>query len=241
MSDTFAVVSTCFYHEERFYARMVASAREHGLDPYLLGVGATQVSGHTGDEQGPLLIEHLKARSEKYVLVCDAPDVLFLAGEREIMQKFHWFDSPMVVSAEDTLFPSLPELQCLYDISGRHRFVNIGLWIGEREYSIECLQRSIDLYRHNVPPGADDLDNPQAWMMRGYAAGTIDFDLDRDCYLFQSMGSSRTCGDVVIEKNGRPYNTFTKTYPVAIHYNGHAAYGMDPYNKMFKDLYGELC
>jgi hypothetical protein len=118
---------------------------------------------------------------------------------------------------------------------GRHKFVNIGAWIGERMHAIETLQKSIELYRHKPIDPTFDLDGPGAWFNYGLVQGTLDFALDRDCVLFQSM-NGWSYSDTEL-REGRVYNTFTKTCPPVVHFNG-CRDDLSQYYNLARSVYG---
>jgi len=154
-------------------------------------------------------------------LACDCVDVAFLAGEDEIMEKFITFDTGMVVSAEkDALCGMNATSDILAQRGGYFHNLNIGLWIGERKYAIHCLKESMRLYRDKPELPHYNIESPQAWMGLMLAnGGGPEFELDRNCVLFQSMNLGTKSADVVME-GARAHNLVTNTYPVALHYNG---------------------
>lgn len=197
-------------------------------------------SPHGGDTQAVWPIEWMRTVKEDYVLMADAPDVLFLAGEAEIMEKFHSFGNDFVMSAENycmTDHLDIPRKLAEMTEEGSHPYPNCGLWMGTRTRAIELLQQSIDLYRKTPRYPAYALDGPGAWFTYGILDGTMDFALDRDSVLFQSMGGPNT--HVYAEvRDGRIFNTMTKTWPIAIHYNGGGDGIRMPYREMAQKLYG---
>lgn len=230
------VLSTAGNHEVA--QRMIESAKRHGLNVRLEVCGLGHP--HGADIQSTWAIGWLSTIKEDYVLMADAPDVLFLAGEDEIMEKFRSFNKGMVMSAEGYCMIPYPEIiEAIGAIGGpgRHPWPNCGCWIAERKYAIEILQKADDLYRFNPPHPENAPCGPGAWFTYGLVDKTLDFGLDRESVLFQSMGSPQT-NTFPIVKDGRIYNTLTGTWPIAIHYNGGNGMGREPYYNMAKELYG---
>lgn len=230
------IISPCHYPDESRASLMVASARRHNLQPLLYGVGTAAWSAHGGQEQGVEVIPLLQDRSEDYVLATDCNDVLFLAGEAEIMEKFLALQSKLVVSSESGLHPRNDELyEGLRMRPGHHKYVNIGLWMGERQHAIDTMRCAIERYRYKTPDG---LDSPQGWFMWGLLQGTLDFKLDSECVLFQSMAG--WAPKHVKVEGGRVHNTATGTTPVAVHFNGNCGGPIPARDELYEALYGRV-
>ena len=233
------MVSPAYYHtqadQDEWSGRMVKTAKRVGLDVLVYGLGK-QIDCHNTNAQSFDLIELLKGRSESHVLVCDCVDVAFMAHEGEIMDKFKSFNSGMVVSAEKDVLMGMPKTGAKMSElhkGGYFTNLNIGLWIGEREYAIHCLSESMRLYRYNPEDPAYVPDSPQAWMaLMMVNGGGPEFTLDKNCRLFQSM-NVRGPEQLVVEGK-RLHNTVTDTWPVALHYNGDKSYGA--YRRMVEHL-----
>jgi hypothetical protein len=229
------VIGSCASDE--LAKQMKHSAAKHGLAVHLYAVGGSMGSCHGGDIQGSWAIDVMKSVNATHILSVDPPDVLLLADEPEIMEKFRTFNKGMVVSAENNcVAPVAGVREFMESIPGRHAFVNIGCWLGERQYAIEVMQKSIDLYRNKPLDPTFNLDSPGAWFMYGMMQGTLDFALDRESVLFQSAnGWSRA--DIEV-REGRVYNGATGTWPIAVHYNGTAGDKYAPFYEMSRRLYG---
>ncbi len=235
------VVSPAYYHtqadQDEWSGRMQATARRVGLNIVVFGLGK-QIDCHNTNAQSFDLIEVLKERTETHVLVCDCVDVAFLAGEEEIMKKFESFNSGMVVSSEKDALCGMPKTgarMAEIHAGGYYTNLNIGLWMGEREYATHCLAESMRLYRYNPEDPTYVPDSPQAWMALMMAwGGGPDFTLDKNCVLFQSMGVWGP--NQVVDEGDRVHNVVTDTWPVAVHYHGDKSY--IAYSKKIKDLLG---
>ena len=218
--------------------RLIRSAELHGMKVRL--EVCNMGSPHGGDIQAVYPIQWMQTMSEEYVMMVDAHDVLILANEEEILDKFRSFNSGFVMSAEAYCMTNHldigPKLTAMTK-PGCHAYPNCGCWIGERKRAIELLQQSIDLYRYNPPYPEYALDGPGAWFTYGLLYGTMDFALDRDSVLFQSMGGSSTNSYAEV-LDGRVYNTHTGTWPIAIHFHGGGKVG-DVYCGWDTLLYGD--
>lgn len=219
-------------------ARMLASANIHRLSVRL--EVCRMGSPHGGDTQGAWPVEQwLPTMDCEYVLMADSYDVLFLAGEEEILDKFASFENDFVMSAENycmTEHLDIPRIFTSWTKPGSHPYPNCGLWIGKRKRAIELLKQSIDLYRKTPRYPEYALDGVGAWFTYGLLDGTMDFALDRNSVLFQSMGGPITNTFPVV-KDGRIFNTVTQEWPIAIHYNG-SCNDHSEYHKMANTLYG---
>jgi hypothetical protein len=221
---------------------MINSARVHGMDvtPYAIG---PMGSPHGGDIQGSWMIEMLKTRSEPYVISVDAPDVLFMTGEEEILEKFKSLGCGFLCSAESaSVAPVADIVERLDQFPGRHKHPNIGCWVGERQCAIDTIQKSMDLYRHKPIVPHFDLDSAGAWLAYGRAYGTIDYGLDVDSVVFQSASGWSRADMELKEKDGRlrMHNIVTGTWPCVVHYNGtrNDAVPYGPFLELSAQLYG---
>lgn len=222
--------------------RMIATARRVDIEPELYGL--TSNHPHGKDYQGTDIVRILKARTDaEYVMGVDAPDVAFLAGEAEILSTLAKFDHPFVVSAElegvSGLRRTKEELfrQC-QAAGGYHAQLNIGCWIGRRDYALECFTEAERLYKDHPEDPTYSYDNHfqylalmKAW---GHAAdgpaglvglGGPEFHVDTHCRIFQSMNQASTQWMPV---SRRIHNAATGSWPCVLHYNGdptRGAYG----------------
>ncbi|MBT1699403.1 hypothetical protein KK083_21075 [Fulvivirgaceae bacterium PWU4] len=88
-----------------------------------------------------VLYQYLKDRPQKeIVLFTDAHDTAFLSGEKEIMEKFRSFGTPLVFSAEINCWP-FSDLAERYPEPGKHfRYLNSGAFIGEVGYLVDLYE-----------------------------------------------------------------------------------------------------
>ena len=232
------VLSPCYgpAGTERIAERFIHSARHFGYpEPTLYGLGRLSPgSPHGGDMQGTWVIEEMRKSDADVIIACDCSDVLFSGPMDEMLEKFRAFNSGFVIGTDLSSHVRGEEIelgmrQLQIEAGGYYGGLNIGYWIGTRDYAIETLQKSIDLYRGT--PGM--LDNPQAWLPLGMVRKTIDFVLDRNAVIFQPC-SAGDIGAVRIE-NGRLHNTETGTMPCCVHFNGCAG-NLTAYNDMYEAL-----
>jgi len=214
--------------------RMIATARRVGIEPLLYGFNSNHPHGK--DYQGTDIVNILTERTDaEYVMGIDAPDVAFLAGEDEIMEKFATFEYPMIVSAEwngvGGLRKTKDELyrQCM-EAGGYHSQLNIGCWVGQREYALHVLNEAERLYKDRPEDPDYSYDNHFQYLclMKAWGGGP-EFHIDTHCVLFQSMSTAET--ELV---GGRIRNTITGTYPPVLHFNGDPTRGA--YGRMVEEI-----
>lgn len=231
------VMSPCYCPDATPADGMVATARRVGLEPHLYGVGQT-IATNCANAQGTDMIALVESRPEKYILCVDCMDVAFLAGADEIMEKFLSFNTGLVVSAEMEGITGVRKTKeklhrmCIA-AGGYHPQLNIGAWIGEREYTLHAFREAERIYRPQ-PEDSYNYDVLPQWLMQMKAktgVGGVDleggdtgpeFELDWSCVLFQSMNKASLEWD---STGKRMRNLVTGTMPVLLHYNGDKTYG----------------
>lgn len=231
----------------RHAERMITTAARVGIHPMLYGLNSNHPHGK--DYQGTDIVRILSETTAEYVMGVDAPDVAFLAVEQEILRALESFPYPMVVSAEHDGVSGMPltsaELlrQC-QAAGGHHAQLNIGCWIGRRDYALTVFNEAERLYAGSAENPDYSYDNHfqhltlmKAW---GHAAagpaaligrGGPEFSLDIHCRIFQSMNKTAT---EWLPVSKRIFNTATRTYPCVLHYNG------DPTRKAYGEMVGRI-
>lgn len=229
------ILSPCFYPTAEPARLMLDSARRYNLNADVYGVGQPFIP-HGADAQVVKLWELMQAgKRAEFVLVTDCRDVLFLAGEADILQKYRAFDSDLVMSCEQGCWPPDPEVVAHFhgrDPNG-YDYVNAGQYIGHWEYVEFCLKYLIDNYRGT--PGAD---NSQGWWMRAGMWGELNYALDHKCMLFQSMtGGADAHTDVIDTGNWkRLFNRVTRSLPCSVHFNGNPGNDL-PQREMYRRIF----
>ena len=218
MSDLI-VLSPCFYKDSSPADLMVKSARHYGLKTYLYGINQPFIP-HGADAQVLKLWELMNyEKLADYVLVTDCRDVLFLAGEREILGKFtSKVGRGILMSTENGCWPPDPEIVQFF----QGFYVNAGQYIGTWEEVKAALRVLLDKYRD--APDRTGPDNSQGWWMWAYMRKEIDFDIDVDREVFYSMSGGMDLH-------------FDRHHPCSVHFNGNP--GNDgPQQEMYRRLFG---
>ncbi len=239
------VMSPCYCPDASPADGLMATARRVGLEPHLYGVGLT-IATNCSNAQGTDMLALIESRTESHIMCVDSMDVAFLAGEQEIMDKFLPFNCGLVVSAEREGIAGLVKTkQRLYEMclaaGGYHPHLNMGGWIGEREYALHVFKEAERLYRP-IPEDSYNYDVLPQWLMQMKACMGVngvpgpegpEFELDCQAELFQSM--NQTVGELTWdEQTKRMWNTMTGTWPVLLHYNGDKTYGA--YHEMVRQI-----
>ncbi|KAH6934059.1 hypothetical protein HPB50_019801 [Hyalomma asiaticum] len=216
------VIFTVASDETDGFKRFARSAKIYGLQPKILGMheewlGGDMAKGMGGGYKVRLLkkaLEDYKDAVATLIMFVDSYDVIFTAGEDEILRKFYKFNSNVVFSAEGFCWPdrSLAEA---YPKSSGERFLNSGGFIGyaPQLYSIVS---SSDL--------EDDADD-QLFYTKVYLNEDLrrkwGIKLDHKAEIFQNLNGA--VGDVeLLGLDSEPYlhNSAYGTTPLVIHGNG---------------------
>jgi hypothetical protein len=226
------ITGPCCYPSTEPVKLLLASAAHNGLKVHIYGVGEPFIA-HGADAQVVKLRRELETLRHLYrtVLVTDMADVLFLAGEREILYKYRRMNSPLVMSTERGYWPDEGLAAEFPEDPHGYRYINAGQYIGEMDHVITCLDWLLNKYR-SYHPG---MDNSQPWWHQAYVRKELEFALDRKCRLFQTM-SGGADGHVAVY-GSRLYNSATKTLPCTVHYNGPG--NEKPYEEMYRRLYAD--
>lgn len=222
------IVTACFYSTDEPAAHLIRSARKNGLEPLVYGLGKP-FHAHGADAQVVQLIPVLEALADDIVCITDCRDSLILAGEAEILRTFEEFKARLVMSTEKGCWP--PEDEVLHGMAHSplgYDFINAGQYIGERVYIIECLKFLVEKYRRGR-----GLDNSQAWWPLALIRKELDFSLDKECHLFQSMSS----GETYTISKARVSIPQTSYRPCSLHFNG-AGPNLSVYHALSEALYG---
>jgi len=225
------VLSPAYNYEQA--SLMIQTANRVGLEPRLYDIGVL-TDGHAGNIQYYDLLPILKNEVKtNYVLLTDAADVAFLAGEEEIIDQFRWFPQSFVVSAEREGCAGLNRTrerlhQMCIAANGYLPQINVGLWIATTQYAIEVLEKVRELWFSRPEDPDYSYNSHWQWLSMSKAWGLSgvdpEFDIDWHCRLFQSM--SNTNGDVeYVIPDRRVHNKVTDTWPIAVHFNGDKTLG----------------
>jgi len=223
---TLVTVATHKTHE---LDRFIESAKYHGYDYVILGLGMEWTGGVADNGRlvfpgGGMKVNLLKEYLSTYVgsnsdviLFTDSYDVVFNEKPDELLSRW---DGNVLFTAEKTCWPDR-DLEEEYPNSPYgYKYLNSGGFIATVGDLINLTETK-----------CMDHDDDQLYYTLKFLNGdkiNLDYNLD----IFQTLNQS--IDDVEIH-NGRVYNKVTKTYPIVIHANG----GVGPrtyLNKLYNDM-----
>lgn len=206
-----AVVTAGFYdrdYEEKGH-RLSVSAEKFNIPLTIYGKGVFFSFYESKINELGVTINNLR-NDFTHVLYTDFADSFFLSGLDEIIGKYQMFNSPLVVSGEQGIYP-FPELDVLFDRSTTYPFMNPGNFIGEIPYVLDTLS-ALKTYSWVQ-------NNDQAHWMLGLKDGRIKVTVDTEARIFQAMAGLEWWDTFEIE-DGRVKNIVTGTKPCVVHFNG---------------------
>ncbi len=223
------IVSTACYPDEKTAADvgrwLLASARQHGIDPILFGIGQTW--GDFFLSKVLRLRQWIQALDERWqhVIFLDFRDTAVLAPMAEICEGFNEFRAPVVIGAERWLWPNrdvttwkarFPEQP-----HGR-RFLNSGQWMGSKE-SLNCVLSSMIRAWQGIAKRTPDYDGwPLTLRDDQFLWQVIYLDgfplaLDTECRLLGETESDVSRAEIT---KGRIQCQDTGTWPCTFHWPG---------------------
>lgn len=222
-----AVITPAYYPNEEPLHYLRRSCVIHDVALYPYGVGKPwhgDIEAHF--EGAPEAIRNLPSNVD-LVLFTDACDSFLLAGEKEIRRKFEQSACPVLLAAEQSLYPwGMDKIwerakHNFGESDSPWHFPNGGGWIGTPETLLVTLEMA----------KAREWPEAQGKWIEQYSDG-LSVSLDAWCQIFQTMSGEHS-GAVKIER-GKVTNTITGTNPCVIHWNGKLG-GM---KEAFKEIYG---
>lgn len=186
-----------------------------------------------------------KCRKNEIVLFTDGFDTCFLSDEIEILNKYEYLDSEIVVSAEINCHP-YSELEASYinnhDSSSSYKFLNSGGIIGRVDSLMKVIKKFSEIEKTERAK-AYFWSNQYLWTM-AYLLQEYPIKLDTNCLIFQTFSTDvynlhkiisakddyKLCISLIksykecyfdnfIFENERIFNKFTETSPSHLHFN----------------------
>ena len=143
------------------------------------------------------------------IIFTDAWDVLFYGTKEDLLQKV---TVRPVVSTERNCWPE-GNLKFKYELKGPWKYCNAGMICGP-PIDLRCwVEHELSLNMPNLEL------MEQMWFNRKVATGTYSFKLDIYVGLFYTVSCDHEDGTLQM-KNGRPYNSYSDTYPNFFHFSG---------------------
>lgn len=121
------------------YKRFINSCKKNNIEPHVLGL---QYKNFHFDLKILELLNFLSNLNKNdIILFTDCWDVIFLEGEKEIINKFKLFNKPLIFSAEKNFFCIQPNLSKNdFYSSTFYPFLNSGGFIGYNNYILQILK-----------------------------------------------------------------------------------------------------
>lgn len=188
--------------------RLFVSAEKHGLDIIHLGQNWEWQGNRTKIH---IMYEYVKELpDEDIVIFTDAADVMYCAGEGEILEKFKSMDALVVCATERNCYPA--HYRSRYRKEGSSfRYLNAGGYIG---YAGALKHMLTGIIAGMDSRGSSD----QRFFAKYYFSNENIITLDRDCSIFVCLFYVNF-SDLDVA-TGRVFVKETKTTPAIIHGNG---------------------
>lgn len=158
----------------------------------------------------------------KYMQFVDSWDLVYGASPDEVMQCYHTFDSPIVISAESNCFPDTykKEFDDL-DFPAPYSYVNSGVIVGETEAILSCLE-AMDLPNvkddYRMENGQNYHSNDQTMWQEIFLKQPVKIALDFNQAISQSLHNEKPENFLFTKE--RIMNKITGCHPRIWHFNG---------------------
>jgi hypothetical protein len=208
-----AVISPAYYPTDEPIKLLRDSCAIHHLPFYPFGGGRQWRGDMVAHFEGALeAIGNLPSIVD-LVMFTDAGDAFVMAGADEIVEKWQAYGCPVLMSAEQSLYPWGLEEKWAASEATRPpapppwQYPNGGGWIGRREQLESLLKFALD----------SEGEEAQSKWISAYCSGRYNFQLDSSCLIFQTMSGDN--GALEWEHH-RLVNKYTGSRPVVVHFNG---------------------
>lgn len=201
--------------------RLLDSANRQGIEIEVLGFRQP----YPGHCQKLILMRDAleKLDPNEIFLFADGYDVIFLAPESEILEKFNAMNVPLLFNAEQN-FMCRSRKKPLYFLKNifkqrPYRYLNSGLYMGKAGAFLDVLNK---LSFHP----SDNCDQTKISIFYHENPGQIY--LDESGHILSCAGGREGCShrDYLIQ-NQRLFNTVTQTWPCVLHFPGGAFHRLD--------------
>lgn len=175
---------------------------------------------------------------EKYMQFVDSWDLVYGASPDEVMQHYHTFNAPIVISAEKNCFPDTyrKEFDEL-DIPAPYSYLNSGVIIGETEAILACLE-AMDLPNvkddYRMDNGQNYHSNDQTMWQEIFLKQPVKIAIDYNQVISQTLHDASP-DDFIFTKE-RIMNKITSSHPRIWHFNGGSKDNMQLREPILKHL-----
>ena len=231
MAFTWAIAPNISY-AEKSCARMLESARKHGIHMNFMGVG----------EKFRCLKQKLSVMKfnvggvchPNAIVICvDGTDVLFNEDISAIVRKYEAMDTEIVISAEKLFTYQWPDHKERFDeIQSPYRYVNSGIYVGRAASLVKMVDEAL------AHPRADETENDQGligmWVHQNMN-NPAKVKLDTNCEISWVASMDWETLDEAAKKGPAIYNPNTGTRPSIIH-----VVGLQTYEPVYDCVYQSI-
>ncbi|TDB57957.1 glycosyltransferase domain-containing protein [Arundinibacter roseus] len=132
----------------------------------------------------------MRLNPEEIVLFTDGYDVVFVANEKEILEKYQKMNSPVVFSTEANCYPYSTFSYLYQDVSSKFRYLNSGGYIGTAGgiLKLHAALKDIDVRQSLAADNTFQWSNQYHWT-KLYLYIKNEIKLDTDCTIFQTFAN----------------------------------------------------
>lgn len=159
------------------------------------------------------LKRYLKKNNDREFLCMDAYDMAVLGTPEEFEEKRNVFTKPIVFSTEKNCWPNKSKESLYPESESTWKYLNAGQFFGNSSELIQLIEKN------NLPSSGPD----QWWIVERFLKNQDKIELDYNCVLFQNLYMQKY--EDFYYKEGRLYNTQSKSCPIFIHGSGKADMG----------------
>lgn len=244
MSESWAVLTSCFFPNHKPIKMLEASARIHGIPLRTYG-DEEQYANWTRMKVHRMIpeLEKLQAEGFTHFLYTDGRDAFFTASLDSIKDRYKTLGSPDgLLSGHPDPFPIEDLAHCWDHLRpAKYRFHCCGGYLGRIDYWLETHRRFVqDDYESRLTGG----DEAGVWQW-AWVDGWFRPKVDTECIIFQNLGGCES--DVKVDKwAGIPllWNAYTGSTPAILHFTGYCKdpiYGVYDAMKPWWDKLYPLC
>lgn len=205
-----AFLTTC--QTEAQIELMLRSCRKYNIALRYFAFGKPCADwAHLKIEEPLVAFEKLLKEGFTHVLYSDSRDAFFTGGPEEIVLKYKAMGyPPCVVSAERACNPNDSYREHYPDPGTPYRFHNVGGYLALIPWMYGSFKRMVSYFNRSG-------DDAEIWQW-GWSEGWFRPKIDSTCEIFQTNTGWE--GEVLEVREGRLYNTITKTNPCVYHLPG---------------------
>lgn len=213
-------VITIATERNRHLERLLASARQFGIEVKILGEGKQY---HNHNHKTEILLDYLSSiPAEEIVMYVDGYDCIFLRDLDYVQDTFEKYGHPLVMSTEQNfncdapLFKKLRYYLAYSKGTKPYRFINAGNWIGRAGYTRSILSQVIE-------DGGNDQSVLNIFFSKHPEAIRLDYNHELFTCTAGRMGLEKKDYTLV---DGRLRNNLTGSFPAVFHAAGKNFYGL---------------